>query len=208
MDHTRIPTDTRPLVRLLTQRPFVSILQSSAFNLSYQAPKDNTVTQEAVGEITSDSLAAESLKSGGDFAGGKATASSVPSKSTTANTTDTSAATVLPAAKDASSRDDEDISLGSKSGGSTSIGTQSGGSAGSGGSSLATGTNESSGTPSGEENFKPKGENLTEGGFDSDAPNASFNNDIGGKNDPGRVAESKFAAGRTLYSTVADGFFC
>jgi hypothetical protein len=43
------------------------------------------------------------------------------------------------------------------------------------------------------ENFKPKGTNITEGGFDSNAPNASFNNDIGGKNDPGRVAEQQMA---------------
>lgn len=35
---------------------------------------------------------------------------------------------------------------------------------------------------------KPKGQNLQEGGFDSGAPNASFGGDIGGKNDPGRVA--------------------
>ncbi|MCJ1230911.1 hypothetical protein MMC12_007585 [Toensbergia leucococca] len=40
---------------------------------------------------------------------------------------------------------------------------------------------------------KPKGKNLTEGGFDSDpSNNASFNPDIGGENDPGRAAESKF----------------
>ena len=34
----------------------------------------------------------------------------------------------------------------------------------------------------------PKGQNISEGGFDSDAPNASFNTDIGGKDDPGRRA--------------------
>lgn len=39
---------------------------------------------------------------------------------------------------------------------------------------------------------KPKGKNLT-GGFDSsDGKNASFNSEIGGKNDPGRLAEQKF----------------
>ena len=38
------------------------------------------------------------------------------------------------------------------------------------------------------DDFKPKGQNITEGGFDSSAPNASFNSDIGGKNDPGRAA--------------------
>lgn len=40
---------------------------------------------------------------------------------------------------------------------------------------------------------KPKGKNLTEGGFDNSASkNASFNSDIGTKQDPGRVAESRF----------------
>jgi hypothetical protein len=34
----------------------------------------------------------------------------------------------------------------------------------------------------------PRGKNITEGGFDENAPNASFNSDIGGKNDPGRKA--------------------
>ena len=39
----------------------------------------------------------------------------------------------------------------------------------------------------------PKGANLAEGGFESnDRNNASFNSDIGTKNDPGRAAELKF----------------
>jgi len=38
----------------------------------------------------------------------------------------------------------------------------------------------------------PKGKNLTEGGFESDdRKNASFNTEIGTKNDPGRLAEQK-----------------
>lgn len=41
-------------------------------------------------------------------------------------------------------------------------------------------------------NTKPKGNNITEGGFDSNAPNASFNTDIGSRNDPGRAAERSF----------------
>jgi len=36
--------------------------------------------------------------------------------------------------------------------------------------------------------MKPKGANLTEGGFEGDEPNASFNTDIGSDNDPGRAA--------------------
>jgi hypothetical protein len=39
---------------------------------------------------------------------------------------------------------------------------------------------------------KPKGKNLQEGGFDDDAPNASFNNEIGTDKDPARLAEQKF----------------
>ena len=40
---------------------------------------------------------------------------------------------------------------------------------------------------------KPKGKNITEGGFDSNSNNnASFNNEIGTENDPGRVAEQTF----------------
>lgn len=41
--------------------------------------------------------------------------------------------------------------------------------------------------------LRPKGKDIKEGGFDSSAPNASFNNEIGGKKDPGRVAETQFA---------------
>ena len=40
---------------------------------------------------------------------------------------------------------------------------------------------------------KPKGKNLTEGGFDSNPENnASFNSEIGTENDPGRAAELQF----------------
>lgn len=40
---------------------------------------------------------------------------------------------------------------------------------------------------------KPKGKNLTEGGFDDDdGKNASFTSNIGDENDPGRLAENKF----------------
>lgn len=39
---------------------------------------------------------------------------------------------------------------------------------------------------------RPKRRNLAEGGFEDNAKNASFNQDIRGKNDPGRLAEQKF----------------
>jgi len=39
---------------------------------------------------------------------------------------------------------------------------------------------------------KPKGKNITEGGFDEgDDKNTSFTSDIGDKNDPGRRAENE-----------------
>jgi hypothetical protein len=62
---------------------------------------------EAVGVVTSDSLAAESLKGSGSFGEGNphAAASKQPSKSTTTNNTDTSGATTLPPAVDAEARE-------------------------------------------------------------------------------------------------------
>lgn len=180
--------------------------------------------QERTGQITSDSLAAESLKSGGDFAAGQgAAASGVPSKSTTANTTDTSGATTLKPAADAASRDSSagtgstrasthhDITsgnskksststIGSSLGGSSTTGSSSAGSSSLGGvssSGLAAGGKSSYAGAVGRQGAStdnPKGSNITEGGFDSSAPNASFNNEIGTKNDPGRVAEAKFEA--------------
>lgn len=46
----------------------------------------------------------------------------------------------------------------------------------------------------GENEFKPHGKNITEGGFDSNAPYASFNQDIGTEKDPGRLAEQNLEA--------------
>ncbi|OCK77186.1 hypothetical protein K432DRAFT_384892 [Lepidopterella palustris CBS 459.81] len=46
-----------------------------------------------------------------------------------------------------------------------------------------------------EGDFRPKGKGITEGGIDGDAPNASFNQDVGGKKDPGRLAEREFQKG-------------
>ena len=77
----------------------------------------------------------------------------------------------------------------------------------SGGSSAQYNTVAGSGTASGTANVdsapsyvssvhtqdsKPKGKNITEGGFDTDAPNASFTTDIGSENDPGRAATAQF----------------
>ena len=68
----------------------------------------SSVQQEDVGPVASDSLAAESLRSGGDFADGNAVASSQKGASSTFNTTDTSGAEVLHAASSAETRSDQD----------------------------------------------------------------------------------------------------
>ena len=50
------------------------------------------------------------------------------------------------------------------------------------------------------DDFKPKGKNITEGGFDPDAPNYSGTTDIGGKYDPGRVALGQMEQANTPYA--------
>ncbi|KAI5207525.1 hypothetical protein E4T39_01912 [Aureobasidium subglaciale] len=149
---------------------------------------------EKAGTITSDSLAGESLKSGGSFgAGSHAAASSQPSSSTTTNNTDTSGATTLQAAPDAEARQalegwNEEAQLnaarGLSSGGNSNSNSSNSHAAAPQSSYLASGPANTSGTAG----QAPHGKNISEGGFDSNAPNASFNTDIGGKNDPGRAA--------------------
>jgi hypothetical protein len=130
---------------------------------------------EKPGTITSDSLAAESLQSGGSFGSSHAAASLQPSTSTTTNNTDTSGATTLQAAPDAEARQalenwNEEVEFNTGKGLASAPVAVS--------SYLANkGATDS-----------PHGKNITEGGFDGGAPNASFNGDIGGKNDPGRKA--------------------
>jgi hypothetical protein len=143
----------------------------------------------------SDSLAAESLADGGSFADGHATASKQPSKGTTANNYDTSAATTLDPASDAEARlaaEEWSETAQLKAGQGLKSGGEYDGSLGrsegeSGDSAAPTDTQKPV-----ERHDRPHGKNLTEGGFDSSAPNASFNQEIGGKNDPGRLAEEKF----------------
>jgi len=179
-------------------------------------PASQNPKTESAGTVTSDSLAAESLSSGGSFASGNAAASAQPSKGFTGNTTDTSGATTLNAAPDAEARQSQEAwseqgalnagsGLGKDAGqGSTyttpSDDAKSGADASSGEYNTSTGSGTNTGAAPSyvnagagivEDSQKPKGQNITEGGFSSDAPNASFNNDIGGKNDPGRLAEQK-----------------
>ena len=190
-------------------------------------------TQEATGQIASDSLAAESLKSGGAFASGHATASSQPGASSTFATTDTSGASKLNPAPDASARDDGDRNANTKypeaagpapsfdgthtlagsTGGPSSAkhgsthqpGGSGGGAAYETNTSGATGTSGEQyrssqvsgpaptvyGSHASEGQLKPKGANLTEGGFGGDSRKAD-GAEIGSRDDPGRVAEEEF----------------
>ncbi|CAD0113416.1 unnamed protein product [Aureobasidium uvarum] len=149
---------------------------------------------EKAGIVTSDSLAGESLNSGGSFgAGNHPAAMSQPSSSTTTNNTDTSGATILQAASDAEARQaledwNEEAQLNAARG--LSAGNDVGEPAPPTSSYLATSSAQgSSANPSGTFTGQaPHGKNISEGGFDSNAPNASFNNEVGGKNDPARQA--------------------
>lgn len=169
----------------------------------------NNPKNENPGAVTSDSLAAESIQEGGSFAANSDSRGPMkqPSSSTTTNTTDVSNATRLDPAPDAEARlaseewsENSQLNAGKELGKEAGVGptynTAAGGSSG-----ISDATNQSSGgtdaaapgyasnpAPSVGDTFKPKGKNNPEGGFDSDAPNASFDTDIGGKNDPGRVA--------------------
>lgn len=145
--------------------------------------------------MTSDSLAGESVKQGGSFAANSSSREPMgqPSSSTTTNTTDTSGATTLGPAPTADAREaTEAWSEGAQlnagrnlnsGAGATYAATASSGVSGSGGVGGSVG-----------EASQPKGQNLQEGGFSSDAPNASYTADIGGKNDPGRAALGAFEA--------------
>lgn len=169
---------------------------------------------EKPGTVTSDSLAAESAKSGGDFASNtNPSILSQPSASTTANNTDISGATTLEPAPDAEARQAQESwsesaqlnagrGLGKEAGVGPTYNTT-GGSSGGKPYNTTTGSGANIGTApsyvaaqqhSSELGGKavPHGKNITEGGFDSDAPNASFSTDIGSKKDPGRAAVGNF----------------
>jgi hypothetical protein len=152
-------------------------------------PASKIPIHEGVGTVTSDSLAAESLKGDGSFGQGnpKAAASNQPSSSTTTNTTDTSNATKLNPAVDAEARDaqagwseQQQISAG-KGLTNTSSGTSggvTGGYAGAGEGARAPGE------------LRPKGANITE---DSELHGKREFGAIGTNKDPSRLAEQEFA---------------
>ncbi|KAI9813398.1 MAG: hypothetical protein M1827_004072 [Pycnora praestabilis] len=210
---------------------------SSGAKVTKDPEAQNNPIQEGPGGITSDSLAADSTKSGGAFSENKGAAPlGVDSNSSTLSNTDTSGATKLDSTPNAEARqaqtewqesstqnsgaagqkypegaggqgdfDGQHSAEYGYAGGPTSAKQErdskqsSGGDYGtssSGGDSYQQskqgGTAPSSLDPSVDEFTsakKPKGKNITEGGFDEDAPNASMgNSDIGTENDPGRVA--------------------
>lgn len=201
--------------------------------------------------MASDSLAAESIHSGGKFSENRgAEPLSVSGSSSTFNNTETSGATTLAPAPDAAEREakaawqetadeargpggqrypeglggqgafDGQHNLDGYAGGSTSAKQdlsakidsenvyQASGIRGGGTDDVSEGGDKGNLDTTAADNApsyvssvksdpaqtgKPKGKNITEGGFDSDpSNNASFNNEIGTENDPGRVAEQTF----------------
>jgi len=144
----------------------------------------NETKVENPGIVTSDSLAAESVNSGGQFAAGSHAREplSQPSHSTTSNTTDASNATQLDPARDAPSRPDAerfDQHAVFEAGRTHAHSGEAAADA-----SIDQGANHQ----------VPKGKNLQEANIDPNAPNASFNGEIGTKNDPGRVALQEMEA--------------
>jgi len=209
------------LERILSKFFFHAIKMSSVGQKVTTDPRSQQEVHEAVGVVTSDSLAAESLKGEGSFGEGnsKAAASKQPSKSTTTNTTDTSAASKLSAAPNAGTREaqqewsqDSELNAGrglGKDAGrgptyNTNTSTRAGGATNSDSINGGTGGNASIAPTGGyvgsadgaraSEELQPKGRNLKEGeGFEGNEPNASFSNaEIGSADDPGRVAELAF----------------
>jgi len=199
---------------------------------------------ESIGVVTSDSLAAESLKDDhGHFGEGNphAAAMNQPSKSTTTNNTDTRNARKLDAAPDSDTREanknrneasqmNAGRGLRSDSGAGSGVQSQHSKSGDKSGghksgdhkssnhkSSNHKSSNHKSGpgvAPTGSyagadrkaipsEYFKPHGKNLTTEGFEGNEPNASFNQAIGTEDDPGRLAEKRFASGnaRTAHAS-------
>jgi len=152
--------------------------------------------QEGSGAIASDSLAAESSNAGGGFSENR---DSEPLGVSGANSTfaneDTSAARRLDPTSDAEARPDSGESYPDAAGGQSKglAVTDTEGSYETGGATSSAGIAPTYVNSQYVDETGPKGKNLTEGGFDSDdSKNASFNGDIGGKNDPGRLAEETF----------------
>ena len=156
-------------------------------------PASKVPINEAVGVVTSDSLAGESLKNHGHFGEGnpKAGALDQPSSSTTTNTTDTSNTVKLSAAVNSEARDAQEGWNEEKTISSGKDLRGLGGTSGSaGGVSSVTGTAPValSGTHVDPGVLKPKGANLTE---DPELHGDRKYGEIDTLNDPAREAERK-----------------
>ncbi|KAG4437784.1 hypothetical protein IFR05_006719 [Cadophora sp. M221] len=151
--------------------------------------------REGAGPVASDSLAAESTRDGGGFARNRG---SEPQGVAGANSTfaneNTSGARRLDPALDAETRmAEEDWAEEKKLGAADSVGGQRGSGSDETGDSSSAGIAPSYVNSQFRDTAGPKGKDLHEGGFESrDANNASFNSEIGSKNDPSRLAERKF----------------
>ncbi|KIW03572.1 uncharacterized protein PV09_05327 [Verruconis gallopava] len=189
-------------------------------------PEAENRIEEGTGIVTSDSLAAESMRSGGDFAANvhNAAISDQTSRGFTGNTTDTSSARRIHGDGDDDGNDAEEARMrseldatreGGKDAGvgptynvrssandpyaaTAGDGTQYGGQGGLAPTSMQHNVDT--------RDLQPKGENLKEGGdITGDEPNASFGADIGSKNDPSLAAEKKFAR-ENADAAIASGF--
>ena len=147
--------------------------------------------------VVSDSLAAESTREGGEFSENRNTqpVGAKGSTPTSANT-NTSGATKLDPAQDAEAREANSkkqtkISSSSSSTEKKSEGFRAPGTSGGSEHSHA-GVAPSYVNSQFVDHGKPKGKFLIEDD-ELHGKNASFNNEIGTKNDPGRLAEEKFA---------------
>ncbi|TVY15224.1 hypothetical protein LARI1_G005434 [Lachnellula arida] len=163
--------------------------------------------EESTGAVANDSLAEESTRADGGFASNRGSEpQGVSGSNSTFANKNTSGARRLDPASDAEARQAEgDWAEEKKFGGAGTYPDAAGGQAkglavtDTQGSSQTGGTSSNAGTAPSYvasqyvDGAGPKGNNLTEGGFESnDSKNASWNQDIGGENDPGRLAEQKF----------------
>lgn len=150
-----------------------------------------------------DSLAGESINEGGSFAANADARGPMDQKAAglTSNTTDTSGATRLDPAVDAEARQASEqwsesaaLDAGKNLGSSAGV-VGSGGAAGSAGpvqtsEGIANTTNQAAtgAVVPPQVAGGPKGANITEGGFDENAPHAKFDVEPGSKQDTGRQA--------------------
>ncbi|KAE9969785.1 hypothetical protein EG328_001764 [Venturia inaequalis] len=168
-------------------------------------PAPNPI-EEPTGEIINDSLAADSLRSGGQFADGHASISGQKAVGSTAANTDTSGATTLGPAPDAEARlATEEWGESASLNASKSLNETKGEykTVGGTGSAHTVGTAPSAQGRDGSKGELPKGKDLTEGGFDAGASNASYADVESGRN-PSRLAEAEFER-RNAGGLVSEG---